>query len=121
VRHEGVQLVAEVGEIGAPFVFGVSTILSLRGDLAPASRRTPYLGASVARSWFIAGSDEVAEWQLTTVGPMAGVRWQLRRRVAAAVEAGALYGTCSGGDCMSFGAKTYVAIQLGAKLSIGLF
>ena len=120
VRHERVQLAAEVGEIGAPFIFGFSTVLGLRGDLTAPARRTVYLGASVSRSWFLAGSDEVAEWQLTAAGPMAGVRWRLRRRISAAVEAGALYGTCSG-DCMSFGGTKYVGIQLGAKLSIGLF
>jgi hypothetical protein len=120
VRHERVQVAAEVGEIGAPFIFGFSSVLSLRGDLSAPSRRTVYLGASVSRSWFLAGSDETAEWQLTAVGPMAGIRWRLRRRISAAVEAGALYGTCDG-DCMSFGGTAYFGLQLGAKLSIGLF
>lgn len=120
VRHDRVQLAAEVGEIGAPFIFGFSAVLGLRGDLAPPARRNVYLAATASRSWFLAGSDEVAEWQLTTVGPNLGVRWRLRKRISASVEAGALYGRCTG-DCMSFGGTAYVGLQLGAKLSIGLF
>ena len=120
VRHDRVQLAAEVGEVGAPFIFGFSAVLGLRGDLTPPARRTVYLGATISRSWFIAGSDDTAEWRLDAAGPNLGVRWQLRRRVAAALEAGALYGRCTG-DCMSFGGTAYVGLQLGAKLSIGLF
>jgi hypothetical protein len=120
LRHGRVQAVAEVGEIGAPFIFGIATVATVRADLTPPRRRTVFAGLSGSRSWFMAGSDDTAEWQLTTVGPNLGVRWQLRRRVAASVEAGAMVGRCEG-DCMSFGGTTYVGLQLGAKLAIGLF